>query len=149
MKKIIMFVMALCFVILFGCSKSTTSTITPDNTNTVSDNDFFQRNQECLSYKEQIEKDLLDNQKKLNRWKYSLEQIFYSPVKKACFFVSIVETYYWAPYGNTEKWLYKYWNHSVYSESEFNCNYYYDENKNLQDNKCYELDNEVKKLKWE
>lgn len=111
---------------------------------TKNDDDLFEKKQKCLSYKDDIEKDLGNNKIRNWTWNYSLEQIFYSVAKQECYFVSIKEEG-----KRTERWLYKYWNHSWYSDSEYLCNYYYNDDFIKVDNWCSELDAKVKELKWE
>ncbi len=108
------------------------------------ENDLFEKQQKCLDYKNEIEKDLLEKEKKSQDKKYSLEQLFYSSKINKCYFVSISNTE-----TSTEKWLYEYWNHSLYSESIDSCNYYYDENFTKIDNGCQRLNKKIKELKWE
>ncbi len=108
------------------------------------ENDLFKKKQECLQYKNDILKDLKEKELKANKWVYVLEQLFYSPKRNWCYFVSITENW-----NSTEKWLYEYWNHSWYSDSVYSCNYYYDETFTKKDNWCEELNNKIKELKWE
>jgi hypothetical protein len=64
---------------------------------------LFEKQQKCLDYKNEIEKDLLEKEKKSQDKKYSLEQLFYSSKINKCYFVSISNTE-----TSTEKWLYEY-----------------------------------------
>lgn len=105
---------------------------------------IFEYKQECLKYKWEIENDLLTKQdSNINGEQYLLEQIFYSPIKQGCYFVSITrknESYI--------RRLYEYGNHSYYSEAEYICNYYL-ENWVFKDNECdLEMNEIIKSLKW-
>lgn len=108
------------------------------------EDDLFEKRQKCLSHRNEIEKDLKDKEVKDWEWIYNLEQVFYSILKNECYFVSVKEKW-----KVTERWLYKYWNHSWYSDSEYLCNYYYKDDFTKVDNWCVELDKKVQELKWE
>ena len=108
------------------------------------EDDLFNKKQKCLSYKNEIEKDLKDKEIKDWEWIYTLEQAFYSIPKNECYFVSIKEKW-----KVTERWLYKYWNHSWHSPSENICYYYYQDDFSKVDEWCNELDIKIQELKWE
>lgn len=110
----------------------------------VKDDNLFMKKQTCLKYNDAIEKDLKDKETRNWEWNYTLEQIFYSIPKDECYFVSVNEKW-----KSTERWLYKYWNHSWYSKSEYSCNYYYKDDFTKVDNWCTELDAKIQELKWE
>ena len=108
------------------------------------EDDLFDKKQKCLGYKNEIEKDLKDKEAKDWEWVYTLEQVFYSISKNECYFVSVKEEW-----KVTDRWLYKYWNHSWHSPSENICYYYDQDDFSKIDEWCSELDKKIKELKWE
>ena len=86
MKKIIILLVLL--IILSGCGQekikqSSGSTVIIDKT--ISKDFIFKKNQECLKYKDGLEKKL--NSKESPFGKTSLEQIFYSPKINSCLYI--------------------------------------------------------------
>lgn len=121
-------------------------------------NDFFNKKQECLKLKNDIEKDTIEvwgifynvNEKSI------LEQIFYSPTKDVCFFI-LDETKWWLP---ATTWLFEYWKHySTNSPSEFYCNFrdfqwkeineWYGNSEKIGSECDKKMEIKVKELKWE
>ena len=146
----ILFISFIC-IFFSGCNNDEIDSLRAENAtlrNEIkkSSEDYFARQQACLEHKDEIENDLKEKEKRSSvGWKYEIEQIFYSPTKHTCFFVSIYE---YEDFSITERRLYEYWNHSWYSKNESACKYWYDEMWNKQDNWCENLDNTISALKW-
>lgn len=129
MIKYLLFLIISSLIILWGCS----------TTNKLSQDELFQKKQECIKYERDIQKDI----EKVNLWwknesgvwqhSESLSEIFYSPAKNSCLYSVRVEeskkSSYLIPAWNCTfykiyDFLHK-WDGIVYLESEIEigCNY--------------------------
>lgn len=110
---------------------------------------LFKKKQECLK----LTNSLIERTQEIwiefaSLWKYSFEQVFYSPIKDNCLWVRISTNEYKNWWYSTRKSLYEVWNDSWSSKSIYWCSDYFNpwEKRN---NDCDKLEEEIKKLKWE
>lgn len=133
MKKIFWFSFLLWFIFLWGCA----------TTNKISQDELFQKEQECISYKDTIQKEL---------WENYLMDVFYSPTRKGCVYVSNIVNNIWGIIEikdyltnesiSTRTWLTQEHCNSISNEKDMlKCS-------KIRDNVQMELDRKIQELKW-
>lgn len=151
MKKSIFIPLLLFGIVLTGCTTTTIPTTTPTN-KTIQD-DLFQKKQQCAGLtNELIEKTRLLEIEFPTLWKFSFEQVFYSPIKNSCLWVRRATR-------DSERWsysesrnLYEYWDDSWSSDPIAGCRTYVIVWENMvreTDTDCDQFDIKILELKWE
>jgi len=117
----------------------------------VSQDELFQKNEECAKYKDKIQEEIKKEHASI--WNRRLESLFYSPIKNSCIYTVMSTSY---PY--TSKYIKDYftneqlWGNSRITPESCDASSTWDEVlKCKQDNKNkqQEIEQTIRKLKWE
>lgn len=154
MKKIVIISLILWVILLWGCSKNQESQ-EPQNSNTLSKAELFDKKKECASYEEQIKQTISERNKLFetdpSKSYEKLQEIFYSPEKNSCLYIVKRAFFDVCEEVHQEQLVYDFFSKYEWwiigskicpcskSQPDEYCKY----------DSYYSINNEIAKLKWE